>query len=91
MSIIIIALCAFAAYRANKKGYNPYIWFFTGGIVGLLVLAFLPFTTRKDLPHYKDIRMKRTGNVIGGVIAIISIMLTVIQTVQYYNAFSGMQ
>jgi len=90
MAIIFIAVCAFVAYRARKKGYEPVIWFFAGGLIGLLILAFLPFTTREDLPHYNDKKMISKGNAIGAVVALISIVVIIIQAAGYYKTYSGL-
>ena len=82
--IILVAIPgAILGGLAARKGYNFFIWFLGGGlsffglIVGLVVLAFLPYTTKAATPE--DVaRLTRRGNIIGGVTAFVAIPLVVV-------------
>jgi hypothetical protein len=53
-----------STYCASRKGYNP--WFFViGGLLSLVVLAFLPFTNKAQPPTLEDIKNRVRGNWIG--------------------------
>lgn len=77
--IISLVFCAITAFLAKRKGYNPILWFFAGGILGLLILAFLPFTNKGNLSEEERIKKLKSGNIIGGVIAAIAITFILLQ------------
>ena len=67
--IVALVVCAITAGLAARKGYNPALWFLAGGILGLIILAFLPFA---DAPgDSEDVQRdkKKTGDIVGGVIS----------------------
>ena len=68
------AIALITAAMAARKGYNFFIWFFAGGLIGLCVLSCLPFANEADAPE-KDQAMRRTGNLIGGGLAVASLAL----------------
>lgn len=72
--VVSLVFCAVTAFLARRKGYNPFIWFFAGGIIGLLVLAFLPFTNKGSLHEEERARQVKSGNIIGGVIAAVAVV-----------------
>lgn len=63
--LLVLLASAFCAFRAYQKGYNPVLWFFASSVLGLVVMAFLPFTTRKGEPYYQDEAKVRQRNRIG--------------------------
>ena len=77
IAIMVIVLVA-TGVLAMRKGYNFIIWALAGGIVGLLVLAFLPDCTSSEMPDAERTARKKKGNVIGATIAVISIVLGVV-------------
>jgi hypothetical protein len=40
--IIIVVSGAINAFIAKSKGFNPILWFFTAGILGLIIVVLLP-------------------------------------------------
>ncbi|RLL50739.1 hypothetical protein D8Y20_11165 [Mariprofundus sp. EBB-1] len=77
MVIIQVVLCIITAILAARKGYNPFIWFFASGVIGLIILAFLPFVNEKSALNEDERAVKkRKGNIIGGVIAALAIIIT---------------
>jgi hypothetical protein len=64
------------ALLAGRKGYNSVLWFFAAGVIGLVILAFLPFVNEKsNLPEMERSSMKKTGDTIAGVIAAVAVGL----------------
>ena len=57
------------ALLAARKGYNPACWFLAGGVVGLILLAFRPFTNRGDLNDSERVALQRKGNLMGLIIS----------------------
>lgn len=77
--VILIVFGVVMAVLAGRKGYNPALWFFAGGILGLLILAFLPFVNEKSkLPEDQRAAKKKTGDLIGGVTSGIAIVIALI-------------
>jgi hypothetical protein len=63
------------ALLAARKGYNPLCWFLAGGVVGLLLLAFRPFTNDGKLSEANRVALQREGNRIGLIISGIGVAL----------------
>jgi intracellular septation protein A len=40
--ILFIVFGVINALIASKKSFNPWIWFFAGGLLGLIVILILP-------------------------------------------------
>ena len=76
---ILIGFGVIMAMLAGRKGYSPVLWFLAGGILGLLILAFLPFVNEKSqLPKRERASKKQTGDIIGGVISVVAVVLLMV-------------
>jgi hypothetical protein len=75
--VIAAILCLVTGGLASRKGYNFFLWAPAGGIIGLLILAFLPFTNDGRMPAEKASRSRMIGNVIGGVISAAAVVFVV--------------
>ncbi len=64
---------------AKRKGYKFLPWFFAGGIIGLLVLAFLPNANDPKVSEIERRIQTEKGNVIGRNIAIFSLALALLR------------
>ena len=62
---------------AARKGYNFLLWALAGGVIGLVLLAFLPFANKPGQPPEEQARLKKTGNIMGGVLAAFSVLVIV--------------
>jgi hypothetical protein len=62
---ISLAICLITALFAVRKGYNFFAWLFPWGILGLIVLAFLPFANEPVLSYHVARRRRWIGNSIG--------------------------
>ena len=46
---------------ALAKGFNPLRWFFAAGLLGLIILFFLPSASAKDIDENEKLKRARTG------------------------------
>jgi hypothetical protein len=77
---IIVALSVMAAVEAAKKGYYPLLWVFTAGLIGLLILAFLPFVNEKsNLPEAQRQSRRKLGNLIGSITSAVVLASVVVK------------
>jgi hypothetical protein len=76
MAILIILVSLVAPpYLAARKGYSWYLWTIACGILGLIVLAFLPYANRpSDGPDVNQYR-RQLGNTIGGVLSVLGFLV----------------
>ena len=80
MAIALVLLCLVAPpLLAARKGYAWYLWVFGGGLLGLVVLAFLPYANRPDQPAEANRAARKTGNIVGGVLSLISLVGMAVQ------------
>ena len=63
------------AVLAKRKGYNGTAWFIGGGIIPIIVLAFLPLV-KKGEPETEQQQL--TGNFVGLFFAVVNIGLLVV-------------
>ena len=62
------------ALLAARKGYNPLCWFLAGGVVGLILLAFRPFTNDENLSAAERTSLQQSGNRLGLIISGVGIV-----------------
>ena len=67
--LLLIIVGGVTSALAARKGYSGLIWFFAAGVIGLIVLAFLPFTNTEDLSRDVAEAKRKVGNVLGGTLA----------------------
>jgi len=76
--VVAAVVCLITAALAARKGYNFFLWFFAGGLIGLCTLACLPFANQQDSPEETNAALRRRGNVIGGVLSSVCLALGVL-------------
>jgi hypothetical protein len=64
---------------AARKGYWFLPWMFAGGIIGLIVLAFLPFANSPELSDVERVDRMEKGNDIGRKLAAITVVIGLIR------------
>lgn len=69
-----LIICIVTAALAARKGYSFYLWFLAGGIIGLVILAFLPFVNKGNLSEIEVRERTKTGNIIGGVLTALALI-----------------
>ncbi len=80
--VIVLALLVITAREARKKGYIPALWFFAGGLIGLLILALLPSVNEESkLSEEKRKAWMRIGNLIGGAISALGLLGIVVSLI----------
>ena len=75
-----IVICVVTGLFAVRKGYNFFLWVLAGGVIGLLILAFLPFVNDKSDIADEDEkrRLASRGNRVGGVISVIGVLMLLV-------------
>ena len=76
MQVVIILFMFLCSIVAKRKGYNPFIWFFAGGPLGVAVLIFLR-NINKITDQIEAQKTGRWGNIIGIIIILIPICLMI--------------
>lgn len=76
--LLYLVFCVITAYLAKRKGYNPIIWFFAAGVVGLIILAFLPFTNKGNLTEEERRKKVKIGNTIGIIVIVTAFIVVVL-------------
>ena len=64
---------------AARKGYNFFLWALAADVLGLIILAFLPFANRPEQSPDERRQLRRTGNTIGGLLAMLAAVVVVIR------------
>ena len=72
LSIIVIIMMVFLA---KQKGFKPWLWVLAGGIVGLIVLLFLPSARAADLDEETRQKRRKIGNMTGVIFSVIVIII----------------
>jgi hypothetical protein len=72
--LFVTVICLVTGVLAARKGYNFFLWVLAGGILGLVILAFLPFVNKGDLSEIEVREKTKTGNIIGGVFTAIALV-----------------
>ena len=76
-----IAFAVFMGRKSSQKGYNFLFWVFSG-LIGFIVLLFLPDTTRPELDSEEQLRLQTVGNRIG---LFLSLFVAVILVLVFIN------
>lgn len=77
--ILFVVFGVINALVANKKGFSPLIWFLAGGLLGLIVILFLPSAKAvraEDVDLY--MKRKKTGNTVGLIILAVGVALGIL-------------
>lgn len=75
MIIIWLILSVVTGALAARKGYNFILWALAAGIIGLVILAFLPFANAPEKPPEEQARLRKSGNMIGGGLAVLGLFM----------------
>jgi uncharacterized membrane protein HdeD (DUF308 family) len=76
--ILFIVFGIINALIASKKSFNPWIWFFAGGLLGLIAILILP-SAHAALPDQELYEQRRkTSNTAGIVILCIALFAILI-------------
>src|SRR5262249_54561680 len=64
---------------AARKGYAWYLWTFACGLLGLIVLAFLPYANERNESEEVNRARRKTGNIVGAVLTGIGVLMMCLQ------------
>ena len=64
------------SWLARRKGYRWWVWFYAMGLVGLLVLGFMPFANKPEQTPEERARLVKRGNRVGLVLSGIAVAIT---------------
>lgn len=80
-TLLVIGVPLVTGLLAHRKGYNFFIWMLAGGCIGLIVLAFLQDVRNDDAQEEDEVlrEVRKRGDIIGAVLAGISILLLLIR------------
>jgi len=73
--MLLLAISLVTGALAARKGYHFMIWVLASGLLGLVILAFLPFANSSELSAEKQQQLKKKGNTIGGTLAVLGVIL----------------
>jgi hypothetical protein len=77
--LVALGFCYMTAKTAKKKGYNGFLWFFAGSIIGLIVLSRLPdLTVENLLPDYIAQKKKIATYIAIGLIGASAVLLWIL-------------
>jgi hypothetical protein len=75
LGALAVLLCLVAPpLLAVRKGYAWYLWTLACGVLGLVVLAFLPYANDPRVVEKVKRSRRRTGNLLGGVLSALSLL-----------------
>ena len=74
LSIGIVVAIVMAGI-AEKKGFNPLLWMLAGSIPGFIILLCMPSASADSLDEETRLESRKTGNTVGTVISVITILL----------------
>ena len=60
---------------AKTKGFNVWAWILAGGLVGLIVVAFLPSAKATNIDENEKQRRRETATNIGLILSILFILI----------------
>jgi L-asparagine transporter-like permease len=83
LSLIILIFGVINAFIAKAKGFNPVLWFFTAGFLGLIVVALLPSAKKAEEDTEEYNHRKSRANWWGYVILIFAAVVIIIQIITF--------
>jgi hypothetical protein len=80
LGVLLVLVCLVAPpLLAARKGYAWYLWTIACGLIGLIVLAFLPFANDPDASPEVNQSRRQTGNIVGAVLSAIGVLAILLQ------------
>ncbi len=73
--IMLVVFGTIMAIIASKKGFKPICWFFSAGLLGLIILVFFPSANKSGLSWEERAARANRGNTAGTVISVLAIGL----------------
>ncbi len=77
-AIISLIVAIVMALIAHKKGFAWWLWALAGGIPGFVIILCLSPASASGIDEETRMRRRKKGNIVGGVISVIAIIVTVV-------------
>lgn len=58
--------------------FKPRMWVLAGGLLGFLILVFLPSANAKEIDEETIARRRKNGNTAGGIITALAIIVVIV-------------
>jgi cobalamin synthase len=78
-----------AAIFARRRGYNWLCWLMALGLIGMIVVLFLPSANKEGLNEAEKNKIIKRGNLIGIILTVISILFTIFAYLMLYSTTQG--
>lgn len=78
--VLFITIAIANAMIAKKKGFSPWAWVLAAGLIGLLVLYFMPSSKELGINEQTETDRRRAGNLCGALISIATLIAWVTLT-----------
>ena len=81
--IIIVVAGGVNALIAKLKGFNPFLWFFTAGLLGLILVVLLPSAKKVEKGTEEYNQRRARANWWGYVIVIFASVFVIIEIISH--------
>ncbi len=78
---ILVVFGTLNAIIARRKGFNPLLWFFAAGVLGLVALLFIPSANEAGIDEVTRADRRRKANITGMVVLGIALALFLVTMV----------
>ena len=79
INLLSVGIGAVTGLLALRKGYNFFLWALASGVVGLIILAFLPFANRPEQDPEQSALLRDRAHRIAGVLVILGVAIQVVR------------
>lgn len=80
--VVLLVFGIINAIIAYKKGFNPLIWFFASGLLGLIILCIIPSAKELfELEPEEYLKRKKFGNTIGLIVVSLSVIYGIVRII----------
>ncbi len=78
---LLLLSCVVTPLLASRKGYDWIVWVFGGSVLGLLILAFLPYANAPELTPEQQRMARQRGNSVGIILSLLSASVILISVI----------
>jgi hypothetical protein len=85
VALVLLGLVA-PPLLAARKGYAWQLWTIPGGLLllGLIVMAFLPYANKGDASPEVNEARRQTGNTVGAVLSVLGLLVFLLRVVKVW-------
>ena len=82
LALVTAAIPILSSTLAYRKGFAWFLWLFSGGLLGLVVLAFLQSGNEQQQEAELNHSRRRTGNVVGALLSLMTLSMAAFGVLQ---------